>query len=209
MIETQDMITIGVSLLCGALMGIEREYQNKSAGLRTIVLICLGSTVFTMISQRIGGSDDRVAANIITGIGFIGAGVIFKENFNVKGLTTAAVIWISAAIGMVIGVTEYKLGFVLSGVVLVVLIGFSKLEIFLDFINHKRYYRITFSDDKLENIDLVTNIAGEENLDSVVKHLSKTDNRLMVNFEIRGKKSNFPSLSRRLIAQSRILGIEH
>jgi len=180
-----DLITMLISVLCGSLIGIEREYQNKSAGLRTIVLICLGSTIFTMISQRIGGSDDRVAANIITGIGFIGAGVIFKENFNVKGLTTAAVIWISAAIGMVIGIQEYKLGFILSFIVLVVLGGFAKLEFLIDFLNHKRTYRITFMDDNLQNISALIEMVKKEKLNASVRHLSKTNNRLLVNFDQR------------------------
>ncbi len=208
-IHSNDLTTMLVSVLCGGLLGVEREYQNKSAGLRTIVLICLGSTIFTMISQRMGGSDDRVAANIITGIGFIGAGVIFKENFNVKGLTTAAVIWISAAIGMVIGVEEYKMAFVLSFIVLVVLGGFAKLEFIIDFINHKRTYRITFTDDNLENISWIVDIAKAERLKASVKHLSKSNNRLMVNFEVRGNKKHFQGLTEKLVAKPEILGIEH
>ena len=204
-----DLITMLISVLCGSLIGIEREYQNKSAGLRTIVLICLGSTIFTMISQRIGGSDDRVAANIITGIGFIGAGVIFKENFNVKGLTTAAVIWISAAIGMVIGIQEYKLGFILSFIVLVVLGGFAKLEFLIDFLNHKRTYRITFIDDNLENISALIEMVKKEKLNASVRHLSKANNRLLVNFEIRGNKKYFQTLTEKLIIKPEILGIEH
>ncbi len=204
-----DLTTMLVSVLCGSLLGIEREYQNKSAGLRTIVLICLGSTIFTMISQRIGGSDDRVAANIITGIGFIGAGVIFKENFNVKGLTTAAVIWISAAIGMVIGVQEYRLGFILSFIVLVVLGGFAKLEFLIDSLNHKRTYRITFMDDNLENITLLTEMAEKEKLHASVRHLSKLNNRLVVDFEVRGNKKYFQSLTKKLVIKPEILEIEH
>ena len=204
-----DFTTMLVSVLCGSALGIEREYQNKSAGLRTIVLICLGSTIFTMISQRIGGSDDRVAANIITGIGFIGAGVIFKENFNVKGLTTAAVIWISAAIGMVIGVEEYKLGFILSFIVLVVLGGFAKLELLIDFINHKRTYRITFMDDNLQNISWLIKMAKGEKLNASVRHLSKLNNQLIVNFELRGNKKCFQSLTEKLVIRPEILGIEH
>ncbi len=208
-VHSNDLTTMLVSVLCGGLLGIEREYQNKSAGLRTIVLICLGSTIFTMISQRIGGSDDRVAANIITGIGFIGAGVIFKENFNVKGLTTAAVIWISAAIGMVIGVEEYKMGFILSFIVLVVLGGFAKVEILIDFINHKRIYRITFIDDKLDNIAWIMDIIEQEKLKASIGHLSKSHNRLMVNLEVRGNKKHFRPLTERLVAKPEILGIEH
>ena len=204
-----DFITMLVSVLCGCALGIEREYQNKSAGLRTIVLICLGSTIFTMISQRIGGSDDRVAANIITGIGFIGAGVIFKENFNVKGLTTAAVIWISAAIGMVIGVEEYKLGFVLSFIVLVILGGFVKLELFIDFINHKKTYKITFTDASLRNISWLIEMAKGEKLKASVRHLSKLNNQLIVNFELTGNKKYFQSFTEKLVIRPEILGIEH
>ncbi len=208
-IYSEDLTTMLVSLLCGSLLGIEREYQNKSAGLRTIVLICLGSTVFTMISLRIGGSDDRVAANIITGIGFIGAGVIFKENFNVKGLTTAAVIWIAAAIGMVIGTNSFKLAFLLSAIVLIVLAGFAKLEILIDFINHKRIYRITFADDNPDNIKIVLELIKKKNLTASVKHLAKLEHHLMVHFDVRGSKKHFGALTAELIAKPEIQGIEH
>jgi putative Mg2+ transporter-C (MgtC) family protein len=208
-ISQTDLTTMLVSVLCGSVLGIEREYQNKSAGLRTIVLICLGSTVFTMVSLRIGGGDDRVAANIITGIGFIGAGVIFKENFNVKGLTTAAVIWIAAAIGMVIGLKEYNLGLILSLIVLIVLGGFAKLEFVIDFLNHKRTYRITFTDDNLGNIDWLIGLAKEEKLTASVRHLSKSNNRLIVNFEVKGNKKHFQALTEQLVIKPEILGIEH
>ena len=209
-VQWNDLTTMLVSVLCGGLLGIEREYQNKSAGLRTIVLICLGSTVFTMISQHIGGgSDDRIAANIITGIGFIGAGVIFKENFNVKGLTTAAVIWIAAAIGMLIGVEKYNTAYLLSFIVLVVLGGFARLEFLIDFLNHKRIYRITFTDDNLDNIGWIVDIAKGEKLNASVKHLSKSNNRLMVHFEVKGNKKHFQTLTERLVSKPEILEIEH
>jgi len=68
-----------VSVLCGGVIGFEGEYRNKSACLRTIILISLGSTIFTIVSRYGSGSDDRISANIITGIGFIGAGAIFKD----------------------------------------------------------------------------------------------------------------------------------
>ena len=197
------------SVVCGGLLGIEREYLNKSAGLRTIVLICLGSTIFTMVSQRVGGSEGRIAANIITGIGFIGAGVIFKENFNVRGLTSAAVIWISSAIGMVIGIREFYLAYILTFIVLIVLSGFAQIEALMDFINHKRTYRITFQDDKLTNIDLILDMAKDEKLKASMKHLSKSDSRLLVNFEIKGNKKHFQVLTEKFIAKPEILGLEH
>ena len=198
-----------VSVLCGGLLGIEREYLNKSAGLRTIVLICLGSTIFTMVSQRVGGSEGRIAANIITGIGFIGGGVIFKENFNVRGLTSAAVIWISSAIGMVIGIREFYLAYILTFIVLIVLSGFAQIEALMDFINHKRTYRITFQDDKLTNIDLILDMAKDEKLKASLKHLSKSESRLLVNFEIRGNKKHFQVLTEKFVSKPEILGLEH
>ena len=208
-INSNDLTTMLVSVLCGGLLGIEREYLNKSAGLRTIVLICLGSTIFTMVSQRVGGSEGRIAANIITGIGFIGGGVIFKENFNVRGLTSAAVIWISSAIGMVIGIREFYLAYILTFIVLIVLSGFAQIEALMDFINHKRTYRITFQDDKLTNIDLILDMAKDEKLKASLKHLSKSESRLLVNFEIKGNKKHFQILTEKFITKPEILGLEH
>src|SRR5882724_1943169 len=107
-ITDPDLIKIGVAVLCGGLLGLERQYKNKTAGFRTIILICLGSAIFTMVAQHAG----QVAnLNIVTGVGFIGAGVIFKDNISVSGLTTAAVIWISAAIGMADGSGNYMMAF--------------------------------------------------------------------------------------------------
>ncbi len=81
-IATNDLIKIGIAVFCGALLGFERQYNNKTAGFRTIILISLGSTIFTMISQRAG---QGVNINLVTGVGFIGAGVIFKDNISVNG----------------------------------------------------------------------------------------------------------------------------
>ncbi len=90
----------------GGLIGLERELRGYPAGIRTMALITMGSMLFTDVSQILGG-DDRVAAGIVTGIGFLGAGVIFRERFTVRGITTAATIWSSAAIGMAIGSELY------------------------------------------------------------------------------------------------------
>lgn len=97
---TLDAETAGrviAALVIGALIGGEREYRSKAAGFRTMTLICLGSAIFTILSLRIGApaSPDRVASNIITGIGFLGAGVIFKDGITIAGLTTATSIWVT------------------------------------------------------------------------------------------------------------------
>src|ERR1051325_6627552 len=95
-----------VSLILGASIGAEREYKGRNIGFRTIILITLGSTFFTIISFIIGAGTDpaRIASNIVTGIGFLGAGAIFRDGASVRGVTTASIIWISAAIGMACGI---------------------------------------------------------------------------------------------------------
>jgi len=111
---------LAFAVILGGLIGLERELRGYPAGIRTMALITMGAMLFTDVSQILGG-DDRVAAGIVTGIGFLGAGVIFREQFTVRGITTAATIWASAAIGMAIGRELYLvagLGTVLIFIVL-------------------------------------------------------------------------------------------
>lgn len=108
--ELLDLVKALLSLGAGMLLGLERELKDKAAGLKTITIICLGSTLFSIVSYKIGGLEDtRIASYIVGGIGFIGAGVIFRNGINVSGLTTAGIIWFSAAVGMSIGFGEFFL----------------------------------------------------------------------------------------------------
>lgn len=111
--ELLDVFKALISILAGLILGFEREMKDKSAGLKTITVICLGSTLFSILSYKVSGSGDpaRIASYIVSGIGFLGAGVIFKEGFTVYGLTTAGVIWIAAAVGMAIGFGEVYIAF--------------------------------------------------------------------------------------------------
>src|SRR5271155_1094356 len=114
-----DPILALVAIVCGILVGGERQRREKPAGLRTLALVCLGSAVFTMMSfafTSTTGDSGRVAAQIVTGIGFLGAGVILHGRNVITGMTTAALIWMTAAIGMVVGG-----GYVLGGLLLSIL----------------------------------------------------------------------------------------
>ena len=123
------IIKIGLSLLCGYIIGIEREYSGKAVGTRTISLICLGSTLFCLMSPNVFNADNsRIIAQIVSGIGFIGAGIIFKHNDTIHGLTTAATIWASAAIGALIGTGMYLEALVGTGAILLINITFKKLK---------------------------------------------------------------------------------
>jgi len=112
-----------LSALLGALIGYERERAAKPAGLRTHILLSMGATLFTILSyEAFPGSDPaRIAANIITGIGFIGAGVIIQQERKVVGVTTAASLWITTAIGMAVGTGYYFLSIVASLISFIVL----------------------------------------------------------------------------------------
>src|SRR5262249_29007473 len=99
----QDSLSLLVALFFGACIGIERELSDKAAGLRTNILICVGACLFTVINCRIYGyRDAHIVGQIVTGIGFLGAGSIMHQGEHVSGLTTAATIWVVAAVGMVV-----------------------------------------------------------------------------------------------------------
>jgi putative Mg2+ transporter-C (MgtC) family protein len=119
----------------GAAIGVERELRQKAAGLRTNMLIALGSAVFTIVSIElavVGGTPDRIAAQIVTGIGFLGAGSILRSGRSVHGMTTAATIWVNAAVGMAAGAGLYTISIVSTIITLVVLALLPYVERHLD-----------------------------------------------------------------------------
>lgn len=142
-----SLLKLGLALLIGTIIGAEREYKNKSAGLRTLILICLGSTLFTIISGSLGAENEtgRIASNIVTGIGFLGAGAIMREGLTVSGLTTASSIWVTAALGMAVGAGEYHLAVFATLVVLAVLTLFGFIQPVLERFRKAIELHITFS----------------------------------------------------------------
>lgn len=129
-----------LACLLGGLLGLEREFLKKTAGLRTFILVCMGSTVFAIISQSaydmfLGTTSfdpSRMASQVIVGIGFLGAGAIIKRGDEVHGVTTAAGIWIAAAVGLAIGTQLYILGIMTAVLSLLVLIIVRKVEFWLN-----------------------------------------------------------------------------
>jgi putative Mg2+ transporter-C (MgtC) family protein len=119
----------------GAALGVEREYRRKPAGLRTNILIAIGSTLFTILSlsMTVGTADQsRVAGQIVTGIGFLGGGAILRYRDTVHGMTTAATIWVNAAIGVACGIGHYQLATVTTALTLVVLVVLPPIEIYFE-----------------------------------------------------------------------------
>ena len=117
--------------LLSACLGFEREMRQKSAGLRTNILIGVGSALFTLMSYEIAGPEGdpgRITAQIVTGIGFLGAGAIMRTDSGVQGLTTAATVWVNAAVGVAAGGGSYHLAFIATGITLLALLILPPLE---------------------------------------------------------------------------------
>ena len=110
---------MALAAFLGGIIGLERELRGYPAGIRTLALVTLGAALFTDVSQLLGG-EDRVAAGIVTGVGFLGAGVIMREGYSIRGITTAATIWAAAAVGMAVGRELYLVA--AAGAVLIFLI---------------------------------------------------------------------------------------
>src|SRR5262245_11541411 len=124
-----------LAAVLGAAVGLEREYRHKAAGLRTNILIAVGSCVYTIVSMSMAhqdGTSDRIAAQIVTGIGFLGGGAILRTGITVRGMTTAATIWVNAAIGMAAGAGDYILATASAIVTLVVLALLPPIERYFD-----------------------------------------------------------------------------
>ena len=121
---TTILIRLAISIAIGGLVGLERELEHKPAGLRTIILVCLGSTIFVLIGLELGLATSelgRIVAGVVTGIGFLGAGAIIRARGEVYGLTTAATIWLASGLGIAIGAGYYLLAIIACFSVLIVL----------------------------------------------------------------------------------------
>jgi putative Mg2+ transporter-C (MgtC) family protein len=140
----QDVVKLLLALLIGGLIGAEREFRDKAAGFRTIIFICVGATLFTIISIKLGSPNEpsRIAASIVSGVGFLGAGAILRAQGRVIGLTTASTIWLAAALGMAIGGGDFSLAGVTALLALVVLLAFPGIEAWIDRVWEVRTYTV-------------------------------------------------------------------
>jgi putative Mg2+ transporter-C (MgtC) family protein len=186
-----------ISIVIGVIIGGEREYRNKSAGLRTIVLICLGSTIFTIVSDHLGNATgaSRIAANVVTGIGFLGAGAIMREGLTISGLTTASTIWVAAALGIAVGAGEYLLAFSAMAMVFLVLTLFVYLQrVFFNTLSRTIELRLIFeaSNNKVELIEAQMKLF---HLRFVKKKEYRLQNESIYHFDVIGRDDNLARLA--------------
>jgi putative Mg2+ transporter-C (MgtC) family protein len=203
----QDLIKLGVALLVGGLIGAERERHRKPVGFRTLILISLGSALFTILSirlaEKLGGEPTRIASNIVVGIGFLGAGAILRDRGRVVGLTTAATTWLVAALGMAAGAGEYVLAGVGSVIAILVLLPLASIEEYLEINTEERTYEITtaISWDKFKELksafkdyNMIINSYKQE----------KRDKDMVCTFDVMGTTKKHDKLVQKLLTDKDI-----
>ncbi|WP_300602214.1 MgtC/SapB family protein [Niabella sp.] len=199
-----QLIMIFVSILIGTVIGAEREYKNKSAGLRTFILVSFGSCIFTILSIRIGvGNPDRLAANIITGIGFLGAGVIFKDSTKIEGITTATTIWATASLGMSAGAGHIYLALVGTAVVLVILKLLMPIQKFID--NHHKIREYKIATATITDFEACIALFREYRLKPLLVSEQKSAEGFSRTWQVTGTLKNHNQLVSRMVQDPRIL----
>jgi putative Mg2+ transporter-C (MgtC) family protein len=196
----------------GGLIGWERELYDKPAGFRTNTLICVGSTLFTIFSLKIGiipGTDSaRIAAQIVSGIGFLGAGAIIRRGEAVLGLTTAATIWFVASIGMGVGAGYYLTSSVGTALALAILVLFRKFENLVDRFHTTRTYHVILSaeDEAVKELSRALDSCGLRVLGN--KQI-KSDNRYFYEITLSGRKDQHNPLLENLLKSPTVKEVKY
>lgn len=187
------MVRLLAALLLGAVVGLERERQERAAGLRTVTMVSLGSCLFTIVGAYGFGQTDpsRVAAQVVTGIGFLGAGTIFLRKDLVRGLTTAATIWSVAAIGMAAGTAQYVIALFTTLLILLVLMVLKPIE--------RRFFKrpneaqvsmiVPRGEGELERVRAALRDIGAFPLSLRIHELNDTDDRLEIDIGLPSERT--------------------
>lgn len=192
---------IAAAVMAGAVVGLEREFRDKPAGLRTLVLISLGACVFAMVSELIQGQfvdKTRIAAQVVTGVGFLGAGSILRSTKNVYGLTTAASIWMVAALGIACGFGLYHIAAVGALATLGVLILFSKIVHRIDVSRAIRKHRIATTDANVRFADLEQHFA-QAGLTILRRNCYRQGELFVYTFRVQGPRVQHLALREKLL----------
>jgi len=206
--ELLDLYKALLALGAGVVLGLERELKDKSAGLKTITVICLGSALFTIISQRVGSEytdSSRIASYIVSGIGFLGAGVIFRDGLNVSGLTTASVIWLSAAVGMAIGFGYVYPAAIFLVAALIVNFAGNYLNAFFPSAKMSRILSVTLKLSDFEKRDEIIDGLEYYVLRKEVKKVLQKNNHVTMLIEITFDKNRLKELENYLVQEKEIV----
>ncbi len=206
----EDLIKLLAAILAGGVIGAEREFRDKAAGFRTIIFICVGATLFTIFSQRMGAdsSPTRIAANIVTGIGFLGAGAILRDGVKVAGLTTAATIWLAAALGMGIGSGAYILTGIATFAILIILWIFPLLEHRIDNIRDTRIYAITTNGND-PDLDAIASLLKDCSLRVTSRKQTRSGEMVKSQWQVHGSLKAHEKLVDMLLSDPKVLDFNY
>ena len=202
----EEIIKIGLAILVGGLIGAEREFRDKSAGFRTIIFITVGSALFTIFSLGIGNETNptRIAANIVTGIGFLGAGAIIREGTKVAGLTTAATIWLAASLGMGLGGGRYVLVGISTAAILIILWFFPRFERWIENVRETRTYEVSLPLNSTK-AELLSAKLKENSLIAIGHKEYKLGDRMILSFSTLGRPANQARFAKMLMQDKDVL----
>ena len=195
------LIKVFLALVLGGALGLERQYHDKPAGFATNCLICLGAMLFTVLSEFMSlqdGDPGRIAAQVVTGVGFIGAGSILRDGNKISGLTTAAGVWLVAAIGMAVGYGQYFWASVCAAAILVVQLGVRKTLKLMEFVKRYDTFYVT-CDPSWKVVDKIIHQIEAQNVTILKSEVSKQDNRFHVSLVATFTGHDFQNITRELL----------
>jgi putative Mg2+ transporter-C (MgtC) family protein len=209
--EWSYILRLVVAIVAGSVIGFERELHDKPAGLRTNILICFGAALFTIMSIAMVGEQysdrARIAAGVVTGVGFLGAGTIVHFKGNVLGLTTAATIWAVASVGMAFGAGEYLIGAAATLLTAGVLFGLAFAEDLISSWRVTTRFKIKL-DASLQTADDVKTLVNQMRLSIDSWMITKVEEGLTLRIALMGPTKRIEELQAKLIANEHVHSIK-
>lgn len=203
------LIKIVISLVLGGALGMERQYHDKPAGYATNCLICLGAMLFTVLSEYMGnagGDPGRIAAQVVTGVGFIGAGSILRDGNKISGLTTAANVWVVAAIGMAVGYNQLFLATCTTIAILLLQLFMRQTIHVMELLKH---YDSIFlvCEPKWEAVDKISKQIEKQNVTILKQEITKQDNKFHVNIVATFTGREFQKITKELLEMPEVYSL--
>ncbi len=203
------LIKIVISLVLGGALGMERQYHDKPAGYATNCLICLGAMLFTVLSEYMGnagGDPGRIAAQVVTGVGFIGAGSILRDGNKISGLTTAANVWVVAAIGMAVGYNQLFLATCTTIAILLLQLFMRQTIHIMELLKH---YDSIFlvCEPKWEAVDKISKQIEKQNVTILKQEITKQDNKFHVNIVATFTGREFQKITKELLEMPEVYSL--
>lgn len=202
-------IKIFLALVLGGVLGMERQYHDKPAGFATNCLICLGAMLFTALSEFMygqGGDPGRISAQIVTGVGFIGAGSILRDGNKISGLTTAAGVWLVAAIGMAVGYGQYLWAALSAASILVVQLGVRKTLKLVEFVKHYDTFYLTCT-PSWNTVDKIIKQIEAQHVTILKSEVTKQDNRFHVSLVATFTGHEFQNITKELLEMPEVYSL--